>query len=268
MNSILNTRSYRTDDFRCHDDRLAAILPGRELESAMAAIELHRRGLCDGIFVQNKDTTDWSFLEIVRGLDRFFFVNVHQSFAKSDLRSLINAKLISISDCKVDLDLRGFDRLVALGYHWLSHPRGLGSLSSLRRAEFWGIGKSTSASQLDLPQNLVDLALVRYQHPHINLTSDLCSLSRLSITYARDLQELPRMPGLHQLQLKNVGRADFDYGSIPRSVKDIEIESCAPIASWEWAEKISSLERLYISETKRPKFEPNETVAKAIRWRG
>ena len=251
---MTSTFAHRTDDFRCHDNRLAAILPGREKESARAAIELQNAGVCDGIFVQGKDTTDWSFLEIVESLDRFHFASVHSSFAKIDFRVLRNATSIRVSSCKVKLDLTGFDRLIDLTYDWLTHPLSISSLPNLRTASFWGIGRSDSASLLHLPESLIDLTLVRYSHPQIAFGARLSRLSNLEISYARDLQALPSAPALRSVHLKNVGREQFDYTSIPQSTETLDIESCAPIVSWDFTHRLKSLRHLNVCETNHPKL--------------
>ncbi|MEJ2789965.1 MULTISPECIES: hypothetical protein [unclassified Pseudoxanthomonas] len=246
----MSSAILRVDDFRCHDERLVQILPGREDEAAEVALSLRDAGLCDGVFVGGKDVVDWGFVDRVRSLDRFFFSNVDTSFKGVDVTVLRNARVLGVSDVKIDLDLRSFERLSSLGYQWKSHPGGLMCLPSLREVSFWGVRKNLGDAGFGFPAQLKVFRLIGYADSRMDIGGGVPSLDVLSISRARSLTALPRLGSVKKLDVSFVGKDSFDYQTVPDDVEELIIDSCAPIQDWRFLEGKKHLRRLFIDRTK------------------
>jgi hypothetical protein len=256
----MNQPVRRIDDFRCHDARLVHILPGREDEAADVALSLRDAGLCDGVFVGGKDVVDWRVIERITSLDRFFFSNVDDSFKSLNLTTLRNARALGISDVTVDLDLRSFERLSSLAYQWKSHPIGLMCLPSLREISFWGVGKNQADAGFTLPAQLKVFKLIGYAGSRMDI--GMPSLDVLSISRARHLTALPKLGSAKRLEISFVGKDTFDYQTVPESVEELIIDSCAPIHDWHFLEGMKNLRRLFIDKTKF--VDPDHRLVKVI----
>jgi len=250
----------RIDDFRCHDERLVHILPGREDEAAEVALSLRDAGLCDGVFVGGKDVVDWRFVDRITALDRFFFSNVDDSFKSLNLTALRSARVLGISEVRVDLDLRSFERLSSLGYQWKSPPIGLMGLPSLREISFWGVGKNQADAGFSLPEQLKVFKLIGYAGSRMAIGTP--SLDVLSISRARNLTALPKLGSAKRVEISFVGKDSFDYQTVPKSVEELIIDSCAPIHDWCFLEGMKNLRRLFIDRTKF--VAPDDRLAKVI----
>ncbi|MBL8256884.1 MAG: hypothetical protein JNJ62_09805 [Pseudoxanthomonas mexicana] len=240
----------RVDDFRCHDERLVQILPGREEEAVEVALSLRDADACDGVFVAGKDVIDWRFVERVGSLDRFFFSNVDRSFKEVDMSVLRNARALGIAETETDLDLRLFERLSFLSYQWKSLPDGLAGLPSLREVRFWGVGKDMERGEFGLPPWLEVFRVTGYTGNRLQVGDELSSLDVLSLSRARNLVALPRLDSVRSVDISFVGRDVFDYQTIPEDVEELVIDSCAPIQDWRFLEGKTRLRRLFIDRTK------------------
>ncbi|MBD9480699.1 hypothetical protein [Pseudoxanthomonas sp. PXM02] len=248
----MEKKVQRIDDFRCHDELLVQVLPGREAEAAEMALALNQEGRCDGVFVSGKEVVEWSFLEKVRTLDRFLFSNVDKSFKSVDTGILKNALMLGVADIKVDLDLRSFNRIEHLIYHWNSFPAGLHALHSLRKVRFFGVTGSDEGEGIELPSGVRICDFVRYARSVVDLGHQVATLDALMISRARDVSSIPRIESVKKLDISFVGRDHFDYDSIPEDVEELMIDSCAEISSWRFLEGKNGLRRLFIDRTKLP----------------
>lgn len=251
-------------DFRSPEDGLVRVIPGRELESILYALEHCDEGGCDGIFVQGKDIVSWEFLKSAKGLDRYFFTDVSDSFKKVDLSPLSGAKVLSIGGVSKAIDFSIFEDLVALGCQWNSKNINLRHLENLKHVDLWGVGIALNAMPLDLADGVREARLVRYGHSTLDLAGSLNSLTELSLHMARSLTSLPKMRLLEKLEMSQVGRSFFDYETIPSTVKELWIEKCAPIESWSFIKTFSSgLNRLVLQDIRC--VEPSSEVKELIR---
>ena|GEM_PF-3294378 len=250
----------RVDDFRCHDQHLVHVLPGREREATCFARQLLSQGVPAGLFVQGEDVTDWGFLEDATGVEHFEFVDFSKTLSSSKLSPISHAKYMRIVGRKLPVDFSSFQNLQTICYHW--HPRssGLESLNSLKSAYLYEIGTAKNADPFPLPPSVEKLQLVGFRGESIDFMSEMSRLIDLEIIYARNLRKLPRLISLKEIELKNVGRDAFDYDSIPESVERIVIEACAPVHDWDFVRKMISLKRLVVFKTK---CAPPSSVAKS-----
>ena len=240
----------RVDDFRCHDQHLVHVLPGREREATCFARQLLDQGVPAGLFVRGEDVTDWGFLEDAIGIEHFEFVDFSKNLSSSKLSPISHAKYLRMVGRKLPIDFSIFKTLETICYHWHPKSSGLESLNSLKSAYLYEIGMAKNADPFPLPPSVEKLELVGFRGESIDFMSEMSRLIDLEIIYARNLRKLPRLISLKEIELKNVGRDAFDYDSIPESVEGIVIEACAPIHDWDFIRRINSLKRLVVFKTK------------------
>ncbi|MEN1958555.1 hypothetical protein [Luteimonas changyuni] len=244
------TDLLRVDDFRCHDQHLVHVLPGREHEATCFARQLLNQGVPAGLFIRGEDVTDWGFLEDATGVEHFEFVDFSKTLSCTKLLPISHAKYLRIVGRKLSIDFTIFTSLQTICYQWHPESSGLESLDALKSAYLYEIGSAKNASPFPLPPSVETLQLVRYFAESIDFIHDMNHLVDLEIIYARNLRALPPLRSLKQLELKNVGRDKFAYDSIPESVEAIIIEACAPVHDWDFVRKISGLKRLVVFKTK------------------
>ncbi|MCW4455690.1 hypothetical protein OK348_12930 [Flavobacterium sp. MXW15] len=240
----------RVDDFRCHDQHLVRVLPGREREATCFARQLLDQGVPAGLFVQGEDVTDWGFLEDATGVEHFEFVDFSKKLSSSKLSPISHAKFLRIVGRKIPIEFSIFKTLQTICYHWHPKSSGLESLTSLKNAYLYEIGIAKNANPFPLPQSVEKLELVGFRGESIDFMSEMDHLTDLEIIYARNLRKLPRLKSLKEIELKNVGRDVFAYDSIPESVEGIVIEACAPVHDWDFILGMNSLKRLVVFKTK------------------
>ena len=71
-------------------------------------------------------------------------------------------------------------------------------------------------------------------------------LSVLEIERARPLRRLPPLPGLRDLELKQVGRERFDYATLPPGLERLVLDGCAPLDTWDAILRLEHLRHLVI----------------------
>ena len=240
----------RVDDFRCHDQHLVHVLPGREREATCFARQLLDQGVPAGLFVQGEDVTDWGFLEDATGIEHFEFVDFSKTLSSVNLSTISQAKFLRIVGRKLPVDFSIFECLQTIFYQWHPKSSGLESLRLLKNAYLYEIGIAKNTSPFPLPPSVEKLKLVGFRGESIDFMSEMNRLVEMEIIYARNLQTLPSLISLKEIQLKNVGRDTFDYNSIPESAEGVVIEACAPIHEWDFVRKIHNLKRLVVFKTK------------------
>lgn len=244
------TDVLRVDDFRCHDQHLVEVLPGREREATRFARQLLDQGVPAGLFIRGEDITDWAFLEDACGIEHFEFVDFSRTLSCEDLLPIRHAKYLRIVGRKLPMDFSRFTTLETLCYQWHRGSSGLERLDRLRSAYLYEIGAAKNANPFPLPPGVETLQLVRYSGETIEFMHDMDQLVDLEITYARNLKALPPLKSLGQLELKNVGKDGFAYDSIPKGVEVVIIEACAPVQDWDFVRATSRLKRLVVFRTK------------------
>jgi hypothetical protein len=240
----------RTDEFRCYDERLVEILPGREMEAVALANELRGKGLCDGLCVIGEDVVDWRFLESVADFNRMEFVRVNGSFRGIDFSLLNNVESLRIGSIKCDINFVGFSHMERLECEWSERVAGLDTLENLVELSISGISVKNKFFPLMIPDRLERFRVVSCSGQDLFLGSPNHSFGRFEISHARSLRRIPPMNSVESVGLEKVGGDYFDYLSIPSTIKSLYITSCAPITSWDFMESLPSLESLVIYKTK------------------
>lgn len=253
---------HRLDDFRCHDQNLVQILPGREDEAVDFAIGLHNRGYPIGLLIKGSDITNWSFLKKAGVIGRFEFIDFSNSLKSSDLESIHAARLLRIAGRKFGVDFSLFKSLETLFYRWSGDCVGLEAVDTLRAAYLYEIGAQKNAEPMPLASGVETLFIFNYRRDSISFMNEMKSLTEITIERARNIRKMPSMDNLRKVEIKNVGRDEFDYSSLPLEVQDVEIDSCAPISNWEFLLRSDNLRRLVIWKTDMPPIDAD--VRKAL----